>query len=123
MTIAYWCVLAAGALPYVWVALAKAAPNYDNRAPRAYLETVSGWRQRAAWAQMNAFEALPLFIAAVLIAHQLQVAQARIDGLALAFVGFRIAHGLFYILDRAKLRSLVWAGGVACIVALFVSAA
>lgn len=123
MTPAYWCILAAGVLPYVWVIFAKAAPGFDNRAPRAFLETVEGWRQRALWAQFNAFESLPLFAAAVIIAHQLGVAQARIDALALAFIGFRVAHGIFYILDMAWLRSLVWAGGFACIVALFVSAA
>lgn len=109
-------------LPYVWVILAKAAPGFDNHAPRAFLENVSGWRQRALWAQYNAFEALPIFIAAVLIAHQVGVPQARVDTLAVAFVGFRIAHGVAYLMDWATARSLVWAAAFACAVALFVSA-
>lgn len=123
MTIAYWCVLAAGILPYVWVALAKAVPGFDNRAPRAFLATVTGWRQRAVWAQYNGFEALPLFIAGVIVAHQLHAPQSRIDALALAFLALRVAHGIFYIADRATLRSLVWAGGFACVIGLFASAA
>ncbi len=123
MTIAYWCLLVAGLLPYVWVIAAKAAPGFDNRAPRAFLDTVTGWRRRALWAQYNAFEALPLFIAAVIVAHMADAPQGRVDLLAVAFVGFRILHGLFYIADRATARSLVWAGGFVCILALFVSAA
>lgn len=123
MTVAYWCLLVAGLLPYVWVVAAKAAPGFDNRAPRAFLDTVTGWRRRALWAQYNAFEALPLFIAAVIVAHMADAPQGRVDLLAVAFVGFRILHGLFYIADRATARSLVWTGGFVCILALFVSAA
>lgn len=123
MTIGYWSILVAGMLPYLWVVFAKAGPGFDNRIPRLYLEGVRGWRQRALWAQYNAFEALPLFIAAIIIAHQAGVAQARIDALAIAFIVFRLAHGFFYIFDRATLRSLAWVGGFVCVVALFVSAA
>lgn len=123
MTIAYWCVLVACLLPYAWVVGAKAAPGFDNRAPRAFLDNASGWRQRAVWAQLNAFEALPLFIAGVIIAHRLDVPQPRIDGLALAFIGFRIAHGVFYLLDWATARSFVWAAALACAIALFIAAA
>jgi len=123
MTVAYWCVFVAGILPYVWIILAKSAPGMDNAAPRAFVDTLTGWRQRAAWAERNAFEALPLFIAAVVIAHLAGVAQARIDGLALGFVALRVAHGAFYIANRPSLRSLVWALAFTCMVALFVLAA
>ena len=123
MTTAYWCVLVAGILPYAWIILAKSAPGMDNAAPRAFVDTLAGWRQRAVWAERNAFEALPLFIAAVVIAHLAGVPQARIDGLALAFVALRVAHGAFYIANRPSLRSLVWALAFACTVALFVLAA
>lgn len=123
MTIAYWCVLVAGILPYVWIIMAKSAPGMDNAAPRVFVEGLTGWRQRAAWAERNAFEALPLFIAAVVIAHLASVPQARIDGLALAFIVLRVAHGAFYIANRPSLRSLAWALAFACVVALFVLAA
>ena len=123
MTTAYWCILVAALLPYSWVIAAKLAPGYDNAAPRAYLEKPSGWRQRATWAQLNAFEALPPFAAAVIIAQQLGAPQTHIDLLALGFIGFRLAHGIAYIGDWATLRSLVWAGGMGCVIGLFVIAA
>jgi uncharacterized MAPEG superfamily protein len=123
MTTAYWCILVAALLPYGWVIAAKLAPGFDNAAPRVYLDRLTGWRQRAAWAQLNAFEALPPFAAAVIIAQHLSAPQARIDLLALAFIGFRLAHGLAYIGDWATLRSLMWSGGMGCVIGLFVIAA
>jgi uncharacterized MAPEG superfamily protein len=123
MTLAYWCVFAAIFLPYMWVIIAKAKPGYDNREPRAQLEAAKGFRQRANWAHLNAFEAFPPFAAAVIIAHQVQVSQALVDGLALAFVGFRLAHGACYLMNLASLRSLVWSGGFVCVIGLFLAAA
>ena len=123
MTIAYWCILAAALLPYVWVGAAKSAPGYNNAAPRAFLDTLSDWRRRAAWAQLNAFEAFPPFAAGVIIAHQLNAPQAWIDLLALGFIGLRLVHGIAYIGNWPALRSLAWAGGIACVITLFVIAA
>ena len=123
MTIAYWCILAAALLPYVWVGAAKSAPGHDNAAPRAFLDTVRGWHQRAAWAQLNAFEAFPPFAAGVIIAHQLNAPQAWIDLLALGFIGLRLVHGIAYIGDWPIPRSLAWVGGMGCVIALFVISA
>ncbi len=123
MTIAYWCLFAAVFLPYVWVIVAKAKPGYDNRAPRAQLEAAKGFRQRANWAHLNAFEAFAPFAAAVIIAHQAHAGQALVDGLALGFLGFRIAHGVCYLGNWASLRSMAWAGGFACVIGLFLTAA
>lgn len=123
MTVAYWCVFAAIFFPYLWAMTAKSGPGYDNRAPRAYLAAAQGFRQRANWAHMNAFEAFPPFAAAVIIAQQLHANQATVDMLALGFVACRVAHGLCYVLDRATLRSAAFAGGMACVVSLFVAAA
>lgn len=123
MTLAYWMILLAAFLPYFAAAAAKSGGKYDNSAPRAQLEKTTGWRQRANWAQMNAFEAFPPFAAAVIIAHQLHATQYRIDLLAVLFVGFRLLHTLFYILDRPALRSLAWTGGFLCVIGLFVIAA
>lgn len=119
MTIAYWCVLAAALLPYIWVGAAKSAPGYDNAAPRAFLDTMRDWRQRAVWAQLNAFEALPAFAAAVIIAHQLSAPQVWVNFLALGFIGLRLVHGIAYIGGWPRLRSLAWLGGMGCIIALF----
>lgn len=63
----------------------------------------------------------PAFAAAVIIAHLVQTApQGTIDGIALAFVVSRIMYTVCYIADWASARTLVWAFGMGCIVALFV---
>ena len=70
MTTAYWCVLIAGLLPYVATLTAKiGGEKFDNRDPREWLNRQSGHRQRANAAQLNSFEAFPLFAAAVVVAH------------------------------------------------------
>lgn len=123
MTTALWMILPAALLPYFWVILAKAGPGYDNHRPREILAGLDGWRKRANWAQLNAFEAFPAFAAAVLIAHMVAGPTARADTLAIGFVAFRVLHGILYLLDRASLRSLAWVGGFACVIGLFLVAA
>lgn len=126
MTVAYWCVLAAILMPYIWTGVAKFTSGFaprDNHAPREYLDKLQGPAKRAHWAQLNTFESIPGFMAAVIIAHLAHAPQGRVDALALTYIGLRLAYGILYIKDLATLRSLVWAGGVACIVALFVVAA
>ena len=49
--------------------------------------------------------------------------QGTIDALAVTFVVSRVLFGIAYIADKGSLRSLIWAVGMACIVALFVTAA
>jgi uncharacterized MAPEG superfamily protein len=125
MTMAYWCILIAALLPYAWVAVAKTSgQRYDNRDPRSWLARQDNPRAvRANGAQLNAFEAFAPFAASVLMAQAAGVDPARISTLALVFVGLRFLHGVFYIAGIAALRSLVWAGGFACVIALMVQAA
>lgn len=122
MSIAYWCILTAAILPYFSTMLAKAGANYDNYAPRVQLEQLEGYRKRAYWSQLNAFEAFPAFAAAVIIAQLQHVTQTTVDILALNFIALRILHAIFYLFNKAMLRSLVWMLGFAQIVALFVLA-
>jgi uncharacterized MAPEG superfamily protein len=120
MTTAYWCVLIAAFLPILFTGIAKATGRgYNNNAPRAFQEKLNGYRQRAHWAHLNSFEAFPPFAAAVIIAHQLQFMQARIDQLAIAFIVLRLIYGALYLADQAMLRSVAWTGAVACWVAMF----
>ncbi|KQP43667.1 MAPEG family protein [Pseudorhodoferax sp. Leaf274] len=121
LTLAYWCLLAAAALPYftAWVAKAGAFGPGDNSAPRDWAARQGGWRARALAAQANGFEGLPLFMAGVLAAHQFGAAQARVDALALAYVLLRVVYVSLYIRDRSTLRSLVWVLGLGASVALF----
>ncbi|MCE3005022.1 MAG: MAPEG family protein [Xanthomonadaceae bacterium] len=124
MTIAYWCVLVAAFLPFVFTGYAKfSGPGFTNRHPREFQAGLTGVRGRAHAAHLNSFEAFPPFAAAVIIAHQLQAPQATVDGLALAFIGLRLAYGALYIADLHWWRSIVWTLGVGCVVALFVVAA
>ena len=125
MGIAYWCILVAAVLPYVWVAVAKSgAPGYNNKDPRGWVANQQGYRVRNAYgAHLNAFEAFPAFAAAVLMAQFAGVDPARIAMLAIAFVALRILHGIFYLTGTHAVRSLVWLGGFACVAALMVSAA
>ena len=126
MSTAFWCVFVAALLPYVGTMSAKAGgrmPTTANANPREWLDQLSGWKKRAHWSQLNSFEAFPPFAAAVLIAVYMQAPQTQIDLLALAFIGFRIAHNICYIADWATLRSAVWFGGIGCVVWLFLLAA
>lgn len=129
MELSYLCILAACVLPIVAAGVAKwgtftrppSQGGYDNRNPRAWLAQQTGRRARANAAQANSFEALPLFIAAVLAAQQMQVAQAVIDGLALAFVALRVAYIWLYVADLATARTLAWSAGLAVSVALLLA--
>ncbi len=123
MTLAYWCVLIAGLLPYFTVLAAKRSKQYDNAEPRAWLERQQGMQRRANYAHLNGFEAFPLFAAAVIIAQQLRAPQHWIDALALAFILLRFAYILLYVGNQASLRSIVWFLGFACTIAIFLLAA
>ncbi len=127
MTIAYFCIIVACLLPIVCAGLAKSKGfgrprregGFDNEHPREWLAKLTGWQARANAAQANSFEALPLFVAGVLAAHQMQAAQGTINALALAFIAARLAFIAAYLADKASLRSVVWFAGVVVSVALF----
>lgn len=124
MTIALWCVLAAGILPYVATVIAKlGGARYDNRDPRTWLDRQSGWRKRADNAQRNGFEAFPFFAAGVLVAQFVHVPQGRIDILALVFIAARIAYLVCYLANLHYVRSLTWFVGFVATVLLFLAGA
>ncbi|MCB1608757.1 MAG: MAPEG family protein [Xanthomonadales bacterium] len=109
MSWSYACVLIAALMPLLFTGYAKfAGPGFNNRHPRDFLAGLQGPRARAHAAQQNSFEAFPLFAASVLMAHQTGVNPQTIDLLAMAWVPLRLAYGVFYIIDKATLRSLVW---------------
>lgn len=126
-TVANLCILAACALPVICAGIAKRTGfgrrrkdgGYDNYDPRSWLAKQTGLAARANAAQANGFEALPLFIAGVLVAQQAGAAQSTVDALAIAFVLTRIAYIAMYLTDKQLARSLVWTVGVGLCVALF----
>jgi uncharacterized MAPEG superfamily protein len=127
MTIADGCILIACLLPVLCAGMAKSPGfgksrregGFDNNNPRQWLGKLQGWQARANAAQQNSFEALPIFIAGVLIAQQLQAAQTRVDNVALVFVAARIGYVGAYLADLAALRSTLWVVGLAACIVLY----
>lgn len=115
-TVAYWCVLMASILPVVCAGIAKwgmfskprRAGGYDNDNPRAWLAHQVDWRARANAAQANSFEALPFFIGAVIIAHQLGAHQAALDVLAFLYIVLRMMYIMMYVAGLSTARSIAW---------------
>lgn len=123
MTVAMWCVLAAGLMPYLFTAIAKVSgERYNNRDPRGWQARLSGLPARAHAAHLNSFEAFPFFAAAVIVAQLAQAPQPRVDALALAFIVLRLGYGVCYLGNWPLPRSLVWLLAFACVVALFFAA-
>lgn len=130
MTLAHLCIVIACLLPIVCAGIAKGGGfgvprskgGYNNRDPRAWLAQQTGYRARAGAAMNNSFEALPMFIAGVLIAQQTQARPALVDGLAVAFVLLRVAYIALYVADRHVLRSTVWTLALSISVLLVFSA-
>ena len=125
MFIAYCCIVIAACLPYLWAVLAKSgAPGYNNKDPRGWVAKQDSYRIRNAnAAHLNAFEAFAPFAAGVLMAQFAGVDSDHVNLLAVAFIGFRVLHGVFYLAAAALMRSLVWIGGFACAIGLMVLAA
>ncbi|WP_342117878.1 MAPEG family protein [Pseudoduganella sp. OTU4001] len=117
MTLANWCIAAACILPMAVALMPKVASfkgkdHYDNASPREWAGRQAGWAKRAIAAHQNGFEALPLFIAAVILAQQAHANQDRIDILAMVFVLIRVIYSAIYISNLATLRTLVWFAGI-----------
>jgi uncharacterized MAPEG superfamily protein len=127
LTVAYWSLLVAALLPIACASLAKwgmlgkprREGGYDNHNPRDWLARQGDWRARANAAQANSFEALPLFMAAVIVAHQVGANQMRLDLLAFLFVVLRVVFVMLYVADLATARSLIWTLALVVNIALF----
>ena len=119
LPLAYWCVLIAALLPFVWVGFAKAGAHYRNKTPRD-LSQYEGYRRRAHDAHQNAFEALPFFIGAVVLAIQFGGASGlTLNLLAAVWVLLRIGHGAADLADKATLRSVIWVLALVVNLAIF----
>lgn len=118
MSLLIWCLLIAGLLP-----IAAKAPvvyfqnrdkGYDNRHPRAQQQRLTGAGARAVAGHYNAYEAFPLFAAAVLVVLATDQVTVLSQWLAIGFIGFRILYHILYLADWDKLRSLVWFFALLC---------
>ena len=124
MTVALWCILIAILLPYVCTWIAKLSGGFrlkDNHDPRGFLDNLEGVGKRANAAQLNSFEVIPAFAAAVIVAHLAGNAElVTINVLSVLFITSRLLYIICYLADWATLRSLVWFVGMALIVSFFV---
>ncbi len=126
MTIALWCILVAVLMPYICFGIAvnrsRGADGRrirDNNSPRDFPNIIQGVAKRAWGAQLNSFESLPGFAAAVIVAHLVHAPQTPIDALAVVWVLARVAYLAFYLNDKATLRSTAQFVSLACVLGLF----
>lgn len=127
MNLAFLCIILACLMPILFAGVAKlggglAGKRYDNHDPRRYLANLDGWAQRAQSVQLNSWEALPIFIAAVLMASSASVPQTMINTYAIAFILIRLVYAVCYLLDWSTARSIVWALGFFACLRLMVAA-
>ena len=122
ISIAIYAMIAASVLPLLTSALAKIIGRFqlkDNATPRAFQQSLTGVAARVNAAQMNAYETLPVFLAAVLTAEYMVVQQHVINQLATVYVALRVIYVLAYLANMSTLRSIIWTLSFACPILLF----
>lgn len=124
MSVAVICLLIAIFMPAVTNIVGKvsAGKNYDNNAPRVWLEKQTGWRQRAYWAHQNHLEAVAPFAAAVILCFVAGVDRAWLDQWAAIYIAVRLVYTLIYLANIGPLRTLVWIGGMGIVTWMLVKA-
>jgi len=123
LTIADWTLLAAALLPIFTIGWAKsqALGEFDNANPRDPKFYQDGPRARAYAAHLNGFEALPFFLAAVLLAEFRGAPQDLVNNAALGFIAARVVYVYLYISHQASARTLAWTAAWLCNLAIFLS--
>lgn len=126
VSVAIYCMIIASLLPFSFTLIAKVTAGFkpkDNQNPRQMLAQTEGLAARANAAQLNSFETLPVFLAAVLMAQYMIVPQAIINQLAMAYVVLRVMYGFAYLANLASFRSVIWLLGLACPILLLIASA
>ncbi len=128
MTTPFWALFVVVLIPYLLAGFGaaqrkKQLGTVDNHNWRAdQLPQLTGMASRCYAAQANAWEAVAMFTAAVMVAH-FAGADERLSAIAaLVFLGARVLHPVLYLADQATLRSVVFVIGWGCCVWLFVLA-
>lgn len=128
MTIPFYCLIIAVILPYICAGISayfrtKLPGGLDNKNPRQQVSELAGPGARAAAAQNNAWEALAVFTAAVMVAHLAGADPQKSALAAEIFIVARIAHLGAYIANIDVLRSLVFSVGYfACLYLFYLGA-
>jgi uncharacterized MAPEG superfamily protein len=106
------CLFIAVLLPYVakvpMVYAIRREGTYDNHHPRAQQASLKGFGARAVAAHQNSFESLILFSTAVLTALATHHVTKGVQIIAVIYIVSRLLYNIFYVMDWAALRSLIW---------------
>ena len=94
----------------------------DNKNPRIQNAQLTGSGARAVAAQLNAWEGLAVYAAALLALTISQVPVASYATLTLVVLGSRVMHAVCYIANQDILRSLAFFGSYGTCIYLFVMA-
>ena len=128
MTTPFWCLLIAIFIPYILAGVTVrfrfqqfGAPDVKN--PRIQAQALEGAGSRANAAQQNAWEAVAVFGAAVIVAHLAGADAGSSATAAIVFIIARILHPIFYIMDNQPLRTGSFVVGLGSCLWLFYLAA
>ena len=121
MQILIICIFIACILPYLAkipmaIMMQKQPDGYDNNHPRAQAANLIGFGARAFAAHNNSFEALIIFAIAVFTVIVTQHVTVVVQNLAIIYIISRVLYNIFYLMNWATLRSLIW--GVGFIISL-----
>ena len=127
MTTPFVCLLIVVLLPYALSTLGgyfrtRQFGTLDNKYPREQSAQLEGIGARVRDAQANAWEAVPVFTAAVLVAHVAGADPGKSAIAAGIFVVARVLHAVCYLANLDILRSLVFLVGLGSAIWLFVLA-
>lgn len=92
--------------------------GYDNEEPRTQQKKLSGFGARCLAAHENSFEAIIIFAPSVLLAIATDNLTRDIALLSCGFIAARCGYLFFYWVNWDKLRSLSWAVGLGCSIAI-----
>jgi uncharacterized MAPEG superfamily protein len=122
MTTIVICALIAVMLPYLAKAPVAIAQHkiggYDNAHPRAQQAKLTGFGARALAAHQNSFESLIVFSVAVAVVLGTKILGSTIEYLAIGHIVARVLYCILYYLNLHILRSITWAVGLGCAVAM-----
>lgn len=124
MTTPFWCLLFVVLVPYILAAIGgklrvDQLGSLDNQHPRVQAHELRGVAARAYAAQQNAWEAVGIFTAAVVVSHLAGASPAAAASASLAFVLARILHAVAYIANIPVVRSLAFLASLLCCLTLF----
>jgi uncharacterized MAPEG superfamily protein len=127
MSVPFWCLLIVIFIPYILAMVSgyfktQQLGTLDNKNPRVQASELTGAGARAVAAQKNAWEAVAVFSAAVIVNHLRGDADPGTTAmLAIGFVVCRILHAVFYVSNIDVGRSLVFLIATGLAIAIFVS--